>query len=139
MLTRTGRCRCWIMTMNPCKLLANRLLKVAGSVISPAQCAFLRGRHIGGSIRLLQLLPPLLAAQHRTAIAAFVDVRKAYDTVSRQLLFAIADKLGVGAGCVSWMQVLLTGTHSCAIVNGVQPPFFLCSAGVRKAVPWPHY
>jgi hypothetical protein len=39
------------------KVLANRLLKCMGDVISPAQSAFLKGRSIGNNILLLQVLP----------------------------------------------------------------------------------
>jgi hypothetical protein len=117
------------------KLLANRLLQVAGGIIDPAQCAFLKNRQIGDSIRLLQMLPPLLLAENRTAIAAFLDFRKAYDTVSREFLYVVAETLGLGAGFVSWMKVLLTNTYSCAVVNGFQSPFYDCSAGVRQGCP----
>jgi hypothetical protein len=100
------------------KLLANRLLTVAGGIIDPAQCAFLKNRQIGDSIRLLQMLPPLLVAENRTAIAAFLDFRKAYDTVSREFLYAVAETLGLGDGFVGWMKVVLTNTYSCSAVNG---------------------
>jgi hypothetical protein len=117
------------------KILANRLLQVAGEIIDPAQCAFLMQRQIGDSIRLLQMLPPLLAAENSTALAAFIDFRKAYDTVSREFLFAAADTLGVGANFVQWMRVLLSNTLSCAVVNGFCSPFYVCDAGVRQGCP----
>jgi hypothetical protein len=87
-------------------------------VIDPAQCAFLQHRQIGDSVRLLQILPRLLAAENSTAIAAFSDFRKAYDTVSRDFLYAAAEQLGLGDSFVQWMKVLLTGTLTCAVVNG---------------------
>jgi hypothetical protein len=117
------------------KVLANRLLQVAGDIIDPAQCAFLQQRQIGDSVRLLQMLPALLAAENSTAIAAFIDFRKAYDTVSREFLYAAADTLGVGSGFVQWMRVLLTNTLSCAVVNGFQSAFYVCDAGVRQGCP----
>jgi hypothetical protein len=117
------------------KVLANRLLQVAGDVIDPAQCAFLQQRQIGDSVRLLQMLPALLAAENNTAIAAFIDFRKAYDTVSREFLCAAADTLGVGSGFVRWMKVLLTDTRSCAVVNGFQSAFYVCEGGVRQGCP----
>lgn len=117
------------------KALANRLLRVAGLVIDPAQCAFLQQRQIGDSVRLLQVLPRLLAAENSTAIAAFIDFRKAYDTVSREFLYAAAEQLGLGDSFVQWMKVLLTGTLTCAVVNGFRSPFFVCKAGVRQGCP----
>lgn len=104
-------------------------------MIDPARCAFLMRHQIGDSIRLLQMLPPLLAAENSTAIAALIDFRKAYDTLSREFLFAAADALGVGADFVQWMHVLLSNTLSCAVVNGFQSPFYVCHAEVRQGCP----
>jgi hypothetical protein len=117
------------------KILANRLLRVAGHVIDPAQCAFLQHRQIGDSVRLLQILPRLLAAENSTAIAAFSDLRKAYDTVSKDFLYAAAEQLGLGDSFVQWMKVLLTGTLTCAVVNGFRSPFYVCNSGVRQGCP----
>jgi hypothetical protein len=86
-------------------------------------------------VRLLQLLPQVLRARHQTAIAAFLDFRKAYDTVSREFLFAAGDTLGVGAGFVGWMQLLLSDTFTCAVVNGFCSSFYWCNAGVRQGCP----
>jgi hypothetical protein len=67
------------------KILADRLLAVAGEVVHPAQSAFLQHRHIGDSIRLLQLLPALMHEEQRMAMVVFPDFAKAYDTVDRYL------------------------------------------------------
>jgi hypothetical protein len=117
------------------KLLAYRLLKVAGVMIDPAQCAFLQHRHIGDSVQLLQLLPQVLRAPHQTAIAAFLDFRKAYDTLSREFLFAAGETLGVGPGFLGWMRLMLTDTLTCAVVNGFRSSFCRCDAGVRQGCP----
>jgi hypothetical protein len=84
------------------KLLANRLLCVAGRVIDPAQCAFLQHIYIGDSVRLLQLLPQVLRARYQTAIAAFLDFRKAYDTMSRDFCMQLLRPW-------AWVQVLCSG------------------------------
>ena len=117
------------------RVLANRLSRVAGQCIDPAQCAFLKCRHIGDSVRLLQLLPQVLLARNQTAVAAFLDFRKAYDTVSREFLLAAGATLGVGTGFLQWMKLLLTDTYTCAVVNGFQSAFYQCGAGVRQGCP----
>jgi hypothetical protein len=50
-------------------------------------------------------------------------------------LYAAAETLGVGAGFVQWMKLLLTDTHTCAVVNGFTSSFFQCGAGVRQGCP----
>jgi hypothetical protein len=117
------------------KVLANRLLAVAGDVVHPTQSAFLQHRHIGDSIRLLQLLPALLHEEQRMAVVVFTDFAKAYDTVDRSLLYDVAAALGIGDGFVGWMRVLLSDTHTCATVNGFCSPFYRCDAGVRQGCP----
>ena len=117
------------------KILADRLLAVAGEVVHPVQSAFLQRRHIGDSIRLLQFLPALLHEEQRMAVVVFTDFAKAYDTVDRSLLYEVAAALGIGDGFVSWMRVLLSDTYTCATVNGFCSPFYRCDAGVRQGCP----
>ena len=117
------------------KVLGNRLLLVLGSVIHPAQCAFLPNRHIKDSIRLLQLLPALLSCQGESAVAVFTDFQKAYDTVDRVFLCSVAECLGVGAGFQRWMKTLLSNTYTCAHVNGFLSSAYKCEAGVRQGCP----
>jgi hypothetical protein len=81
------------------------------------------------------MLPALLAAENSTAIAAFIDFKKAYDTVSRELLYAAANTLGVGSEFVRWIRVLLTDTRSCAVVDGFQRTFYVCEGRVRQGCP----
>ena len=117
------------------KVLVNRMLPVMGQVIHPSQCAFLPNRHIRDSIRLLQMLPALLSCQNASAVAVFTDFQKAYDTVDRSFLCAVANNLGVGAGFQQWMRTLLTDTYTQAHVNGFLSSAYKCEAGVRQGCP----
>jgi hypothetical protein len=94
---------------------------------------------IWDSVRLMQLLPALLAAENSTAIAAINNIRKACGRVSREFPYAAADNLGVGSGHVRWMKVLLTDTQSRAVqqqfVGGFQSTFYVCEGGVRQGCP----
>ena len=96
---------------------------VLGSVISPAQTAFLPGRRMGSTVQLLQLLPPLLRAQHAEAVLVFMDFAKAYDTVDRSFLLQVMGAMGAGGGMAAWVRTLLSDTQAMAVVNGhVSPP-----------------
>jgi len=117
------------------KILANRLLKFVGNIIHPAQCAFLPNRQIRDSIRLLQVLPAVLHAHGLSAVSVFTDFTKAYDTLDRGFLYAVAQQLGLGDDFVNWMRLLLTDTRTCAMVNGFKSAFFTCQAGVRQGCP----
>eukprot|EP00775_Hariotina_reticulata_P015215 gene15215-biopygen2361 len=77
----------------------------------------------------------MLRQDQQSAVIAFLDFKKAYDTVDREFLCSVASTLGVGVGFVSWMRVLMTSTCSCALVNGFKSAFYPTAAGVRQGCP----
>lgn len=118
------------------KALANRCLKHTPHLISHEQSAFLKGRNIGDSIMFLQLLPHQLAVQNvHGAYAAFLDFRKAYDTVNRQFLREVLRSLHVGDGFVKWVMLLLSHTKASAVLNGFRSHKVSFGAGVRQGCP----
>lgn len=116
------------------KVMATRLRAVQGPIIQPEQTGFLPDRHIGENILLAQLLPSALPPSSE-AVAVFLDFHKAYDTIARQFLFAVMEAMGVGAGFLQWVQLLLQGTAACAVVNGFVSRLFPYTAGVRQGCP----
>jgi exonuclease III len=116
------------------KLLAYRLRHVQGAVIEPEQVAFLPGRLIGDNVMLLQLLPHALPASS-CAAAVFLDFRKAYDTISRDMLYQLLQVAGLGEGFLAWVKLLLQCTNSCACVNGFVSNMVPVAAGVRQGCP----
>lgn len=117
------------------RALATRFGGVMGSVISPAQTAFLPGRRMGATVQLLRLLPPLLRAQHAHAVMVFMDFAKAYDTVDRSFLLAVMGEMGAGGGMAAWVRTLLSDTQAVAVVNGHVSPPAAFTAGVRQGCP----
>jgi exonuclease III len=117
------------------KVLGGRLAGVLPQLIDPAQTAFVPGRSIGENVLLLQLLPKLLEQQGRTALMAFCDFRKAYDTIDREFLLAVMERLGVGAGMLRWVRLLHTATRSAALVHGCLASPRTFHAGVRQGCP----
>ena len=122
------------------RVLASRLGRALAKVIGPEQSAFLPGRGIGNNIHVLQLLPAVLASQRGTpelpeyGAVAFLDFAKAYDTVDRQFLYDMLHAVG-GGEFVPWVQLLLSGTHAVAVVNGVVSHSAEWHAGVRQGCP----
>ena len=116
------------------KALAARLQRVLGRVVAGSQSAFLKGRHIAQNVFALQALPAVLPSDS-SALVAYVDFAKAYDTVDRQFLFAAMEALGVGPVYLGWVRRLLANTRARALVNGFlsRPASF--EAGVRQGCP----
>ena len=92
------------------KVLANRLAGCIGHVIDSEQTAFIPGRHIGENVWCLQLLPHALRSQGRGCLVAFCDFVKAYDTVDRDFLFAVMQRMGFTGPFLMVLQLLLSGT-----------------------------
>lgn len=125
------------------RVLASRLGPILNKVIGPEQTAFLPGRHIGDSIRLLQLLPSALRAAHASGDStlpssgaiAFLDIKGAYDTVDRPFLYEVLGAVGVGPFVDAWVRVLLTDTRAVAMVNRAVSVSKRWEAGVRQGCP----
>jgi hypothetical protein len=117
------------------RVLVGRIGTPMAAVVGMEQSAFLPGRCIGDSILFLQSLPALLARQSSSAVMAFLDFEKAYDTVSRAFLFKVMEVMGVGAGWLRWVRALLTDTRTLAVVNGAASHPVLVHEGVRQGCP----
>lgn len=116
------------------KILATRLKAVQGQVIGVEQTAFLQGRHIGENILVLQLLPHALPSTSK-AVAVFLDIKKAYDTLSRSFLLQLLEEAGLGGGFTQWVKLLLQDTRACANINGFVSGMVQFKAGVRQGCP----
>ncbi len=123
------------------KVLATRMAPVLATVIGPHQTAFLPGRRITDNVMFTHLLPHLLASNQRRgegvtgAVLAFLDFRKAYDTVSRDFLYAAMHAMGAGVGLIRWARTILSGTVATATVNGYTSAARPYGAGVRQGCP----
>ena len=117
------------------RVLVKRLAPAMAGVIDAEQTAFLPGRHIGQNLLCLQLLPAALVGAGRSAYVAFCDFQKAYDTVDRNFLFSVMQRLGFGGRFLSVVRLLLTGTASRARVNGCVSAAHASHAGVRQGCP----
>lgn len=125
------------------RVLATRFGPALNKVIGPEQTAFLPGRQIGDSVRLLQMLPAALRAAHAggdatrpsSGAVVFLDIKGAYDTVDRTFLYDVLRAVGFGAFVDVWVRVLLTGTWAVARVNGAVSQAREWFAGVRQGCP----
>ena len=122
------------------KILNSRLTPALAQALGPEQTAFLPGRLIGDNIAFMQMLPEVLRSNAArglptSAALAFLDFRKAYDTVSRSFLFAAMSAMGAGPGLIRWTSALLSSTKAAAMVNGFVSPPVSWSAGVHQGCP----
>jgi CRISPR-associated Cas5-like protein len=96
---------------------------------------------MGDNLTLRQLVPATLrlnASQSSgpsSAAFAMLDIKKAYDTISRPFLFAVMEAVGAGGGLLQWAKTLLADTKSTTDVNGFVSSPHPSLAGVRQGCP----
>lgn len=116
-------------------ILAKRFGAAMMDVIGPEQTAFLPNRLIGENILFSQLLPAALALDNAHAAMVFLDIAKAYDTLSREFLLDVMRAMGASPGMCVWVRIMLSNTTATALVNGFQSPPAQWTAGVRQGCP----
>nr|CAN70867.1 hypothetical protein VITISV_027610 [Vitis vinifera] len=84
------------------KVLANRLKKVVGKVISKAQGAFVEGRQILDAVLIANEAIDSTLKNNESAILCKLDIEKAYDNVDWTFILTVMQKMGFGE---KWIQV----------------------------------
>ena len=70
--------------------------------------------------------------QHRNLYITFIDFTKAFDTVNRQLLFSILEKIGCPPKLINLIKHLYTNVKARLIVDGELSKFFDYNSGVKQ-------
>ena len=117
------------------KSLASRFIPVLATIISSDQTAYVKGRYIGESIRLLS---DVLDASERYNIPGFiltVDLQKAFDSIDHYFLIACLEKFGFGTNFLAWISILLNKNESCVSNGGHTTQYFSLNRGARQGDP----
>ena len=64
------------------------------------------------------------------SLAVFVDLRKAFDTVSHSILCRKAEKYGVRGDVLNWCRNYLSGRSQCTLANNMRSNYCDISCGV---------
>ena len=117
------------------KALALRMKKVIPSIINYNQTAYVKGRFIGESIRLIDDI--LYDAEHENldGILFAVDMEKAFDSLEHNFIFATLTRFGFGEDFVQWIRTLLCHRSSCVMNNGQSTGYFNLERGARQGDP----
>ena len=118
------------------KVLANRLLGVLSSLISPFQSAFIPGRQMTDSIVLAE---EIVAAWRRKGTTGFmwkVDFTKAYDSLDWRFLWNVLRRRGFPEMWVRWMKQCVTTSTFAVLLNGQpQGGWIHPQRGIRQGCP----
>ena len=68
----------------------------------------------------------------KVTMAAFVDLRKAFDTVDHSILLAKMDNMGIRGGALGWLRDYLLGSSQTTFVNGMSSEVLGVDYGVPQ-------
>ncbi|GJY12022.1 RNA-directed DNA polymerase, eukaryota, reverse transcriptase zinc-binding domain protein [Tanacetum coccineum] len=100
------------------KLLANRLSKVVGKVVSHEQSAFIKDRQILDGPLILSEVIDWYKKRKKKMMLFKVDFEKAFDTVSWKYLDFMLHNLGFGSTWRSWIKACLESSRTSILING---------------------
>ena len=118
------------------KVLANRIKRVLGKVISPVQSANVEGRQILDAVLIANEAVDTIIRRKKSGIVCKLDIEKAYDHLSWEFLTQVLEKMGFGKRWVKWC---VSTTSFSILVNGSPTGFFQNSRGLRQGDPLSPY
>ena len=121
------------------KVLANRLKKVIGKVVSPDQNVFVKGRQILDVSLIANEVIDVWQKMSEKGLIYKLDIEKAYDSINWLFLMKVMQKMGFGPKWLSWMWWCISTTKYSIMVNEVPAGFFSSSKGLRQGDPLSPY
>ncbi|RVW72100.1 Rhodanese-like domain-containing protein 8, chloroplastic [Vitis vinifera] len=121
------------------KVLANRLKKVIGKVVSSAQNAFVMGRQILDASLIANEVIDSWQKRKEKGLICKLDIEKAYDSINWNFLMKVFHKMGFGNKWVGWMWSCVSSAKFSILVNGVPAGFFPSTRGLCQGDPLSPY
>ncbi|MCH91218.1 LINE-1 reverse transcriptase like, partial [Trifolium medium] len=116
-------------------MLANRLKRILGKLISKCQSAFLPQRQILDGVVVLNELIDLAKRRKDECLLFKVDFERAYDTVSWYFLKRMMIKMGFLEGWLKWMRACIFDSLMSILINGSPTEDFKVERGLRQGDP----
>jgi len=117
------------------KALATRFLPVLPTIISSDQTAYVKGRFIGESIRLISDILDTSKKYNISGYMLTVDLQKAFDSIDHVFLLACLEKFGFGNNFITWISIMLNKNESCVSNGGRTTQYFNLNRGARQGDP----
>ncbi|XP_034692384.1 uncharacterized protein LOC117919321 [Vitis riparia] len=112
------------------KVLANRLKKVLGKVVSVDQNAFVRGRQILDASLIANEVIDFWHKRKEKGLICKLDIEKAYDSINWNFLMKVLHKMAFGSRWMEWIWWCISTAKFSALVNRV-PAGFKVGAGIK--------
>ncbi|CAI5465194.1 unnamed protein product [Closterium sp. Yama58-4] len=121
------------------RVVADRMKSVLHMVISPEQYGFIPGRRLSDAVALVADIIEGAKNRKEDWYLLLVDFQKAFDSVSREFLFSVLEKMGFPERLVGWIKGLHKGTTTKLLINGWLGDGVDVVSGVRQGSPLAPY
>ena len=117
------------------KIFANRLKKVIKLLIKEDQYAYIDGRYIGDSVRLMADVIFESELRRENGAIILIDQSKAYDRVEWTWLKKVLKQFNFGDRFISWIFMLYAQAKSTVMTNGFMSETIPVKRGLRQGSP----
>ncbi|MCO5554955.1 hypothetical protein L7F22_008495 [Adiantum nelumboides] len=117
------------------KALALRIKYVVNQVVHPKQFGFVQGRSIHEAILNVITAIDWAAEQDQDYVMINMDLEKAYDRVSWDLILAVVDRLGFGNNFLGMVKTLFQNATASIQINGYISDNFHLARSIRQGCP----
>ena len=114
------------------KLLLNRLVPAIDPLLRSNQNGFRRGRSTISQILSIRRIIEEMRKYNRDLVMLFVDFRKAFDSIDRDVMFEILPLYGIPLPIISAIKALYTNTSATIITPDGETNLFEIVAGVLQ-------
>lgn len=122
------------------KVLALRLKDIMPFIIGKSQTGFIKERISSENILLAsELLQEFKKSTKHNLFCAKLDIKKAFDSVSRYFLLARMLQKGFSPLFISWVKACITNVHFSICIDGALESYFNSSSGLRQGCPLSPY
>ena len=139
---KKGRDKRLVKNWRPISLMnvdVNRLEQVLPNLINFDQTAYVKGRFIGESIRLIDDILYHTEQENIDGVLFAANIEKAFDSAEHNFIFASLKRFGFGDEFIKWIRTLLFNASSCVMNNGFSAGYFSIERGTRQGDPLSAY
>jgi hypothetical protein len=113
-------------------ILLARLTPYGDEIIGDHQCGFRRNRSITDQIFYIRLILEIKWEYNGTAHQLFIDFKKAYDSIKREVLYNILLEFCIPKKLVRLIKMRLNETYSKVLIGKLLSDKFLIQNGLRQ-------
>ena len=117
------------------KTLASKLKQVLPAIIHSDQTAYVSGRFIGESTRLISDILETTKILNIEGYILTMDIEKAFDSMDHSFLMETLKAFGFGENFMKWISIILKNQESCVMNGGISTGYFKLLRGARQGDP----